>query len=57
MSCFQIRNFVITNNLPKFALLPSQVVSCFQIRNFVITNNTEGKQNPYQGGCELLSNS
>ena len=39
MSCFQIRNFVTSNNRARNIYLPLRVVSCFQIRNFVISNN------------------
>ena len=39
MSCFQIRNFVTSNNFIEIMEKEQQVVSCFQIRNFVTSNN------------------
>ena len=39
VNCFQIRNFVISNNRINFYLCYNLVVNCFQIRNFVISNN------------------
>ena len=39
VSCFQIRNFVISNNTHPHFILWREVVSCFQIRNFVISND------------------
>ena len=39
VSCFQIRNFVTSNNEMKTAIITNPVVSCFQIRNFVTSNN------------------
>ena len=39
VNCFQIRNFEISNNIPRAFLGGVPVVNCFQIRNFVISNN------------------
>gem|GEM_PF-4026228 len=39
VSCFQIRNFVTSNNKREKILYNRAVVSCFQIRNFVTSNN------------------
>ena len=39
VSCFQIRNFVTSNNRVILIVFVLKVVSCFQIRNFVTSNN------------------
>ena len=39
VSCFQIRNFVTSNNDYQKEVNRNGVVSCFQIRNFVTSNN------------------
>ena len=39
VSCFQIRNFVTSNNKVEEFQGKRYVVSCFQIRNFVTSNN------------------
>ena len=39
VNCFQIRNFEISNNIPRAFLGGVPVVNCFQIHNFVISNN------------------
>ena len=39
VSCFQIRNFVTSNNMERLPIRWIMVVSCFQIRNFVTSNN------------------
>ena len=41
VSCFQIRNFVTSNNGGFHVKNKYVVVSCFQIRNFVTSNNSK----------------
>ena len=46
MSCFQIRNFVTSNNEEFKEDYERIVVSCFQIRNFVTSNNSFSEDLP-----------
>ena len=39
VNCFQIRNFVTSNNKRQDGINERTVVNCFQIRNFVTSNN------------------
>ena len=39
VNCFQIRNFVTSNNFDLSRPEQGAVVNCFQIRNFVTSNN------------------
>ena len=45
VNCFQIRNFVTSNNIAVWVLGLTLVVSCFQIRNFVTSNNLKNLVN------------
>ena len=58
VSCFQIRNFVTSNNLYSLPSSFSIVVICFQIRNFVTSNNhTWGKnENSLVVSCFQIRN-